>query len=79
MAWRSRWNPTPEQTELSEQRLAICSGCPSRSEIFENSKFFVLCGECGCPLEAKSHSPKKGACDLGKWDVVDNQSKIFKK
>jgi hypothetical protein len=70
-AWRSKWNPTESERILSEKRLAICKGCPSRKEYIEGSNFFVLCKECGCPLEAKSHSPRSGACDLGKWDEVD--------
>jgi hypothetical protein len=76
-AWRRKWNPTAEQKVLSEKRLKICATCPSRQEIIKASDFFVLCGECGCPLEAKSHSPKMGACDLGNWDEVDGVSKIF--
>lgn len=70
-AWRSKWNPSPAETELAEKRLAICNGCTSRTELIKGSDFFVVCGECSCPLEAKSHSPKKGACDLGKWNEVD--------
>jgi hypothetical protein len=76
-AWRTKWNPTPAQAQHAERRLEICAGCDSRQELFKDSNFWVVCGECSCPLEAKSHSPKKGACDLGKWDVIDNQSKLF--
>ena len=76
-AWRRKWKPTAEQKRLAERRLAICSGCPSRKEVIKGVDLFVLCNECGCPLEAKSHSPKKGACDLGKWDEVDGVTKIF--
>lgn len=76
-AWRSKWNPSPAETVLANKRLAICNGCPSRVEFIKDSEFLVLCGECGCPLEAKAHSPKKGACDLGNWDEVDGISKIF--
>ena len=70
-AWRSKWKPTPAETELAEKRLAICDGCLSRTELIKGNDFFVVCGECSCPLEAKAHSPKKGACDLGKWNNVD--------
>ena len=70
-AWRSRWRPTEAEAALAERRLAICAGCPSRKEVVKGLDFFVLCGECGSPLEAKSHSPKRGACELGKWDSVD--------
>jgi len=76
-AWRSKWNPTPAETELANKRLAICKGCPSRKEFIKGSEFMVLCGECGCPLEAKAHSPKKGACDLGNWDEIDGVEKVF--
>jgi hypothetical protein len=72
-AWRIKWNPTDEQKTLSKLRLDICAECPSRNEVVKGSDFWVLCNECGCPLEAKSHSPVKGACPLGKWDVVENQ------
>lgn len=76
-AWRSKWKPTAAEKALAEKRLAICGECPSRNEVIKGSDFFVLCGECGCPLEAKSHSPRKGACDLGKWDEVDGVVKVF--
>lgn len=77
IAWRTKWNPSESEKALSEKRLTICATCPSRKEYIKGSDFWVLCDECGCPLEAKSHSPKKGACDLGKWDDVDEVSKIF--
>lgn len=70
-AWRSKWKPTQAEAELAEKRLAICAGCTSRKELIQGSEFWVICGECSCPLEAKVHSPKKGACDLGKWNNVD--------
>ncbi|CAB4142459.1 hypothetical protein UFOVP449_50 [uncultured Caudovirales phage] len=76
-AWRSKWRPSPAERELAERRLAICAACPSRKEVIKEIDFFVLCGECGCPLEAKAHSPKRGACDLGKWDTVDGITKVF--
>lgn len=76
-AWRSKWNPSPAETELANKRLTICKTCPSRKEVIKGSDFFVLCGECGCPLEAKVHSPRKGACDLGKWDEIDGAEKVF--
>jgi hypothetical protein len=72
-AWRIKWNPSEHQKMLSDKRLAICKTCPSRKEVIKDSDFWVLCGECGCPLDAKSHSPMKGACPLGKWDSIENQ------
>jgi hypothetical protein len=72
-AWRIKWNPTEAQKIHAEKRLDICATCPSRKEFIQGVAFSVLCGECGCPLEAKSHSPVKGACDLGKWNEIDKE------
>ena len=72
-AWRNKWNPTEEQKILSEKRLEVCAKCPARKEVFKDSDFWVLCDICGCPLEAKSHSPVKGACTTGQWDPIDEQ------
>jgi len=72
-AWRIKWNPTEEQKVLSERRLEVCKDCPSRLELINGSDFWVTCGECGCPLDAKSHSPVKGACPLGKWNDIENE------
>ena len=72
-AWRSKWNPTPAETERANLRLAVCAKCPSRKEVIKDVSFFVICGECGCPLEAKAHSPRIGACELGHWDNVDGK------
>ena len=74
-AWVTKFNPTEEERALSKKRLEICATCPSRKETLGSNRLFVVCGECGCPLEAKSHSPiKEGACPLGKWDIVDKQN-----
>jgi len=71
-AFRIKWNPTESQKILSEKRLEICAVCPSRKELIQDSTFWVLCGECGCSLDAKSHSPVRNSCPLDKWDVVDS-------
>ena len=70
-AWVIKWNPTEEQRKLAIQRLKICSECSYKTQIIEGIKLSIICGECGCPLEAKIHSPKKGACGIGKWDKID--------
>jgi len=70
-AWVIKWKPSQSERELALKRLKICSTCSYRRQIIEDVDFSVICGECGCPLEAKIHSPKKGACGIGKWDVVD--------
>jgi hypothetical protein len=72
-AWITKWNPNERERELSKRRLAICATCPSRKETLGDLRLFVICDECGCPLEAKSHSPVKGACPLGKWNDIENQ------
>jgi hypothetical protein len=76
-AWIIKYNPTEKQKELALKRLDICNECPSRKEkTFNSTTLIVYCGECGCPLEAKSHSPKRnGACPLGKWDALDKNFK----
>ncbi len=66
--WRAE-NPTKEQSDLAEKRLAICMGCDSRRE---SVVFQYVCGECGCPLGKKIFTPKMGSCDLGKWNKVEN-------
>lgn len=70
-AWVIKWNPTKEQRELAIERLKICSSCSYRKEIINGVDLTIVCGECGCPLVAKIHSPRKGACGIGKWDKID--------
>lgn len=65
--WRAE-NPTKEQSELAQRRLAICMGCDSRKE---SVVFGFVCGECGCPLGKKIFTPKMGSCDLDKWNKVE--------
>ena len=65
--WRAE-NPTKEQSELAQKRLAVCMGCDSRKE---SVVFGFVCGECGCPLGKKIFTPKMGSCDLGKWNKVE--------
>jgi len=72
-AWVTKWNPTERERELSKLRLEICATCPSRKEMLGDVRLFVICNECGCPLEAKSHTPVKGGCPLGKWDSIDKK------
>jgi hypothetical protein len=61
--WRAE-NPTKEQSDLAQERLAICMKCDS---IKESVVFNYVCGECGCPIGKKIFTPIKGACDLKKW------------
>jgi hypothetical protein len=68
--WRAE-NPTKEQSELAQKRLAICMGCDSHRE---SIVFNYVCGECGCPSGKKIFTPKLGTCDLHKWDNVEGLS-----
>lgn len=71
-AWVTKFNPTPEQQELALKRLEICMECPSKKFVENPVRNFYMCGECGCPLEGKSHSPNRiKACPLDKWEIVD--------
>ena len=72
-AWITKWNPNERERILSQRRLEVCATCPSRMETLGDLRLFVICNECGCPLEAKSHSAKKGACPLGKWNDIENE------
>ena len=67
-AWITAANPTEEEKDRAESRVAICNGCEENklSEILE----YHYCGKCGCPLSKKIFSPLPGkeACPLEKWD-----------
>ena len=59
-------NPTDEQKELAEKRLAICMTC----EFWAGDQIVQVCRKCGCATKAKVFSPKgAGACPENKWEV----------
>lgn len=66
-AWVRSTNPTSEQQEIAEERLAVCGVCEFRvrSEVMDWWK----CNACGCPIHKKIFSPKPGpdACPYAKW------------
>lgn len=68
-AWVAAANPTAEQAEIAEKRLAICNECEFSR--YNKALDFHYCGECGCPLNKKIFSPAPGkeACPKAKWDV----------
>lgn len=71
-AWAIKFKPTPEQSELAQKRYEICETCPSHKIVENPVRNFFICGECGCPLEGKTHSPiREKACPLDKWEMVD--------
>jgi hypothetical protein len=72
-AWVIAANPSKEAEILAAKRHAICLDC----KFIKNSLIFkTKCGECGCPINKKIFSPKKGACRIGKWDMVDGVEEI---
>lgn len=68
-AWIISTNPSDEQKEIAEKRIAICNEC----EFSRYNKVldFHYCGECGCTLKKKIFSPSPGkiACPKAKWDI----------
>jgi hypothetical protein len=53
------------QTEIAEQRLAICKECP------ELVSATSQCKKCGCLMNLKTKLPN-ASCPIGKWDRVTN-------
>lgn len=66
----------PSTQQLMAERLAICDACPSKKQMNAAGKFVMAsinqegstyyCGQCSCPLAAKTANPKN-RCPLGKW------------
>lgn len=67
-AWKIAYDPTQNQNEQAEKRIAICDTCEHKSEVP-----FPRCTLCGCALKGKIFTPVKGACPAGKWDEIDAQ------
>lgn len=60
-------NPTEEQKELAEKRLAKCMPCEMWTT---NSAGIAICKKCGCLTKVKVFTPRGiEACPLGKWTV----------
>lgn len=59
------------ETELKEQRLAICRECPFYIGLTQQ------CKKCGCIMPAKATLPH-ASCPVGKWDAVDTSNITFK-
>jgi len=68
-AWITAANPSDEDKEKAEKRIAICNKCEysRHNEAID----FHYCGECGCPLKKKIFSPLPGneACPKKFWTV----------
>lgn len=72
-AWKTSFNPTPEQEELAEKRLEVCLGCEYRKEVLKGIKWSAYCGDCGCPLNKKVFSKKFNPCTKEFWKDVDSK------
>lgn len=78
-AWITSFNPTEEVQTLANKRMEICNGCESNIPLFRDKKWSRVCNECGCPIAKKIFSHKNNdACDLGKWNDVDDEFKKTK-
>lgn len=74
--------PTDIKAE-GAKRLAICDGCPHKRQLDGLGNLIItsinsqgntfVCGLCGCPLAAKTMSPKS-TCPLGKWGEMKRDS-----
>ena len=63
----------PGQLELAQKRYEICLGC----EHFRPKRFFKndsYCNDCNCPLNKKIYSRKYNACQLNKWQEIDENA-----
>ena len=67
-AWWIASNPTPEQSQLAQKRLGICSECTS---MVESVVFKYKCKECVCPICKNIFTDVMGTCDLKKWNKVE--------
>lgn len=67
LSYAAAVNPTEEQKELAEIRIATCMECEMWKE---NSMGIAYCSKCGCATKGKVFTPRgAGACPLGKWNV----------
>jgi hypothetical protein len=66
-AWIAAANPTPEQQQIANSRIAICNTCPNKKPLEQFDTY--VCGLCGCPLDKKIFSPLPGeqACPDKRW------------
>lgn len=85
--WRNHLVPPKDLkefiTEVSEDRLSICAGCPFQSDNarVNGQNIFRMdlhCTKCGCPLAAKTKS-LSSKCPLypPKWDAVTTDAERY--
>lgn len=64
VSYATSFNPTPEQKEVAEKRLAICMACDK----WVQGTIRDYCSVCGCTTSAKVFSPKGAdACPENRW------------
>jgi uncharacterized paraquat-inducible protein A len=66
-SWIAALNPSEEQQQRADQRIAVCNECPFRK--YNDVGDFYYCGKCGCPLKSKVYSPVEKSCPENKWPV----------
>jgi hypothetical protein len=42
-----------------------------KKEIFKKKSWALVCGKCGCPIQAKVFSSEINACPMGYWKEID--------
>ncbi|MFT3908322.1 MAG: hypothetical protein QM737_02765 [Ferruginibacter sp.] len=67
--WKNVVFTDEEIEKLSAERMEVCNACPFKqfSEILK----MEICGECLCPLKAKTRSPLSN-CPKKKWLAKSN-------
>lgn len=64
LSYAAAINPTEEQKEVAEKRLAICMDC----EEWASDALIPHCKVCGCATKGKVFTPVgSGGCPKGKW------------
>lgn len=72
-SWIKSFNPPQKELNRAKERFEICLGCEFRKEMIENKKWTLVCGSCGCPLQAKVYSSVINPCPENKWEAVDKK------
>ena len=70
-AWITFAKPTEQEAKLANARLNICEGCVHKKEIIKKKSWSLLCGKCGCPIQAKVFSNETNPCPMGYWKEID--------
>lgn len=64
-SWITSFNPTPEQKQLSEERLNECIKC--ENNIYLKLFGTFVCNQCNCPINKIIFVENKNKCKLEKW------------